>query len=540
MAVVEATGTGREPTVATQRDRWFSGLVAVCLASLFVLLWIGRNQWFFADEWAFLVDRDLSDPGSLLEPHNGHWVTVPVLLYRVNFHLFGLNTYLPYQLPVVLAHLGTILLLYLVARRLGTRPWIAAVVPAAVIFFGSGATNVLFGFQVALTASVFCGLAHMLLADHEGPISRRDALAIAVGAVGLMSSAVGIAMTVGVGTAVLLRRGLKVALVHTLPLAAVYLLWFATYGREDTSRAASFERGVVAFVAEMARAAFEGLARWTPAAVALAAVAALGLAAVARSASKSSRPSGPLALAVGLVTAFVAFGTLTAVARIGFGVESAASGRYVHVAAMLFVPLVAAGTEVLARRNRLLAVVPLLLLAAAVPWNVDRLVNRDRITLGSRDAVVAAAHSPFLRQVPGDERYFTSVFWPDIGPTAGWLRRAVADGRIPQPDGTTAQQRLRADLLLAVVPGSAQTAGAECPPTSGPVRTEIRRGDRIRFSGPIEVVAEREGVRSGPVTFDGTSVRSVDVLAGPLTVEIGAPGGATTLRVCGVDRGAPG
>lgn len=540
MAVVEAVGTERRPAVPTRRDRWFSGLVAICAASSFVLLWIGRDQWFFADEWAFLVDRDLSDPGGLLEPHNGHWVAVPVLLYRINFRLFGLNTYLPYQLPVVLAHLGTILLLYLVARRLGARPWIAAVVPAAVIFFGSGATNVLFGFQVALTASLFCGLGHMLLADHEGPISRRDALAIAVGTVGLMSSAVGIAMTVGVGTAVLLRRGLRVALVHTLPLAALYLLWFATYGRQDASRAVSFERGVVAFVAEMARAAFEGLGRWTPAAVALAAVAGLGLAGVARSTSRSSRPSGSPALALGLVVAFVAFATLTAVARIGFGVESAASGRYVHVAAMLFVPLVAAGTEVLASGNRLLAFVPVLLIAAALPWNVDRLVNREPITLGSRDAVAAAAHSPFLRQVPEDQRYFTSVFWPDIGPTAGWLRRAVAGGRIPEPDGATAQQLLRADLVLAVVPGSAQTPDAECPPTSEPVRTEIRRGDRIRFSGPIEVVAERGGVRSLPMIFDGSTVRSVDVVAGPLTVQIRAPRGAATLRLCGIDRGAHG
>jgi hypothetical protein len=414
------------------------------------------------------------------------------------------------------------------------------VIPAAVIFFGSGATNVLFGFQVALTASLFCGLAHMLLADHEGPNSRRDAFAIALGAVGLMSSAVGIAMTVGVGTAVLLRRGVRVAFLHTLPLAALYLLWFAIYGRQDTSRAASFERGVVAFVAEMARAAFEGLGRWTPAAIALAAVAGLGLAGVARSRSRSSRPSGPLALAVGLVTAYIAFGTLTAVARIGFGVESAASGRYVHVAAMLFVPLVAAGTEMLARGNRLLAFVPVLLIAAALPWNVDRLVNREGVTLGSRAAVVAAAHSPFLRQVPEDQRYFTSVFWPNLGPTAGWLRRAVADGRVPEPDGATPRQRLHADLYVAVVPDTAQSADAECPPTADPVRTEIRRGDRIRFSGPIEVVAERDGVRSRPVMFDGARVRSVHVVAGPLTVQISAPRGAAPLRLCGIDRGAHG
>jgi hypothetical protein len=44
------------------------------------------------DEWDSLVNRRAGDVSSLFEPHNGDWMTVPLILYRINYRLFGLDS----------------------------------------------------------------------------------------------------------------------------------------------------------------------------------------------------------------------------------------------------------------------------------------------------------------------------------------------------------------------------------------------------------------------------------------------------------------
>jgi hypothetical protein len=59
------------------------------------LVWVDRHQWFDSDEWAFLVNRSVpAHHGTLglLQPNNGHWVTIPVLGTRLLFTLFGAPT----------------------------------------------------------------------------------------------------------------------------------------------------------------------------------------------------------------------------------------------------------------------------------------------------------------------------------------------------------------------------------------------------------------------------------------------------------------
>ena len=72
--------------------------------------------------WCCSADG-LTDPG-YLDAHNGHWITVVALDYRLNFRLWGLGTYLPYQVPVVAAHLASAVLLRIVMLR-GRRPGVA-------------------------------------------------------------------------------------------------------------------------------------------------------------------------------------------------------------------------------------------------------------------------------------------------------------------------------------------------------------------------------------------------------------------------------
>jgi len=486
------------------------------VASVPVMLHYGRRQWFFLDEWSFLVNRSLAHPHTLFEPHNGHWVTVPAIVYRVLFSIWGLNTYRPYQLGSILTHAAVVLLVWCVMRRLGVRPWIATFAAAALVFYGSGSGNILFGFQITLTGAVACGLVQLLLADHDGGIDRRDVIGLIVGFVGLMCSGVAVAMVAMVGVAALLRRGWRAAAFHAGPLAVAYLVWYVRFP-SNTARDYSFGFGTLQFVGEMGRSVFVDLGQNRVVAAALIALAFVGLGWAVYQA-RLDHSLRPLALPLALVAGFLAFAWVTAVARVSVGgVTSAGSDRYVDVATALLLPLIALGIEVLGRRQILIAAASLVLLAVGVPGNINLLANTSPYTRGQPDYVKAAAHSPLLSQLPADMRIRITDFAPELAPTAGWLRQETAAGRIPRPSHPTPQVLLLTDLLLAVRP--AADGQRACPASSAPRRLLVKRGDQLNYSGAILVHAISGTARSTGIPFNNQLGR-LDVVAGPIQLLI--------------------
>jgi hypothetical protein len=72
-----------------------------------------------------------------LSPHNEHWSTLPILVYRMLWRFFGLRTYVPYKLITILLHLTTAVLLRVVMRRAGVNPWIATAAASLFALFGA-------------------------------------------------------------------------------------------------------------------------------------------------------------------------------------------------------------------------------------------------------------------------------------------------------------------------------------------------------------------------------------------------------------------
>ena len=124
-------GDGPEPAarpgfasfVRSDRGAALAFAALVVLAFPLLLYW-GRNHWFTVDDWDFLGSRTAGDLGDLFRSHWGHWVTLPVLVYRGWWRLFGLH-YWPYQVLVISLHLVAAILLRTVMRRAGVGGWLA-------------------------------------------------------------------------------------------------------------------------------------------------------------------------------------------------------------------------------------------------------------------------------------------------------------------------------------------------------------------------------------------------------------------------------
>ena len=262
--------------VATARER----PLAVSTAALALLMLIGAvnlyrkgfGLTFNYDEWAWVMNRRGWSPATLLDPHNEHLSLIPVLIFKLLFVTVGIDSYWPYRVAVILAHLACVLLVFvLVRRRLGD-PF-ALVLAALILFLGSAWQDLLWPFQVGYLGSVAAGLGMLVALDRVDATGR--VLACILLAVAIGSSSVGIPFAGVALVEVLLRRRAawstserwKHVWVAAVPLA-LYALWFVVYGNPNATPGNAHGFGLVrengpqlpSYVAEMAANAFAGLA----------------------------------------------------------------------------------------------------------------------------------------------------------------------------------------------------------------------------------------------------------------------------------------
>ena len=206
----------------------------VHLASLAVILAVltvaCRGQWFFGDEWDFILNRGLHHPmWGLLYPHNEHWSTLPILWWRATYSVFALRTYWPYLFGLFATHLIVVHCSWRLMLRAGVN--VALATAFAVVFglYGAGSENLQWAFQVGFVGSLAAGMLLLLLVDDRGE-TRRVAL-VAVGAIAaLMLSGISVFMVFAVGLAALARWGWRKALAATAPAGVVYLVWLKFQG----------------------------------------------------------------------------------------------------------------------------------------------------------------------------------------------------------------------------------------------------------------------------------------------------------------------
>jgi hypothetical protein len=222
------------------------------IAAFGVWAYLDRNLWFFGDEWDFLTRRGLHGAYfSIWTPHNEHWSVLPILLWRAIYSLEHLSSYWPYLIPLLLAHVAVVHLLWRRCLREGVGPWIATCTAVLFGLLGAGAEDLAWAFQIGFVGSVLFGLLAMEVA--EGPPSagdapfvlpdflvlptfrasarRRDVAASLLALGALMCSMVGVAAGAALGVLLLGRFGWqRAARVLAMP-AVAFAVWFVLAGR---------------------------------------------------------------------------------------------------------------------------------------------------------------------------------------------------------------------------------------------------------------------------------------------------------------------
>ncbi len=508
--------------------------MVVALALGLYLYW-GRHQWFVADEWDFLGQRSLGDPASLLRPHNEHWSTLPILVYRGLYSTVGLHTYVPYLLLLVLLHLSVAVLLFAVMLRARVRGWIAAAASTLFVFFGAGYENLLFAFQIGFVASIVFGLVQLLVADHDGSGSRRDWWALLAGLAALMSSGVGVTMVLIVGLAVLIRRGWRAAAFQTVPLAAVYLLWFVTYGHSGyTSRAPAGR--LLSFTKDLLGTTFRSLGQSILLGVVLVAVLIFGLVLAWRPLGRRrfrQRAAAPAALLVGAVV----FAVLTALGRalpqVLFFRYTEVASRYQYIVAALLLPPLAVAADGIGRYLGRLWPVMALPFLIGVPGNINVLTSKAdefaKISTAYQAELIGAARSPIAPLLPAN--YSIDPLGPYL--TIGFLRDAARNGRLPSSPmlSASAQRSLPLNVALRLVPTPPLSA---CRPMSGPVVARFDAGTilRIALDGKATVTYLPTGEPPSPPRVLGSPALPVAYrLAAPLRLKV-VPSPPAKVRLC--------
>ena len=530
--VTDATATDTKVSIATPLVAF--SIVLIALVPFFA--WAGRGEWFEHDDWDYLVQRKAGDLGDLVRPHNGHWETIPVLVYRAVWSVFGL-TYRPFQMvSIVLSLIGAgVLLVVLLRARI--RPWIALIAATLLVLFGPAQSNVALkvtsitfvGFAVPL------GLVQLLLADHDGPRDRRDWFGLAAGLAAVLCSSVAIAMLLVVGVAMLVKRGWRVALFHVVPPIVAFAVWFAAIGHKDLGAGQPARLrpvpAAIHFASVLVTGTFEAFTRAPAIGGGLVVVFVIAFIVVIRQSGPERRRQAVIPAAM-LLGAFV-FALETGLGRsdlLAQGVAAVRAGHYMDVVAYLALPAAAFLAEEAVRRWR--AVIPVLiaLFVVAVPLNVHELVTHEdarapRLAL-FRNTVLLIPRLPIAHAVPSSVEPFKGVASPV---TVGWLLHAAREGRLPQPHVTpvnTVVATLRISLLVA---GGRVTP---CRPWRSAIVRHLEKGTSFRFRGAGVQVGYLDGDHVVASLTFATSSR-------PTAWRITDVGGPMTLRFTRVKSQRP-
>lgn len=304
-----------------------------------LMLWLTRRYDFYYDEWSYVLYVRHFSIGQYFAPHNEHWATIPAVTYRVLLLIFGARTYQPYMAVLAAWNVLTALFLFLIIKRRSGEV-LGVVAAAMILVLGRGWENLLWAGQIGFTGSSALGLLAILLLTGSRVTPWRSWAGSAALMAALMTQGPALFFLCWLVAELALDASARRRLLYLVLPISGYLVWFAIVGHTTiTSHQSPLARStwaaLVPFVATGIGASFAALVglglSWAPVgAIASGCVAGLGWA--------RHRPDwGLIGASVGLVAEFVIIGLV----RSGYGDGDAASPRYVDIAAIFMLVVLA-------------------------------------------------------------------------------------------------------------------------------------------------------------------------------------------------------
>jgi hypothetical protein len=217
------------------KRRWPILLLGAAIAiSSLLLLYLGRGQTPVVDQWAYIYAYMPWTVESLLTPHSGHLIVLPLVVYKAMFELFGIESQIPYQmLNLALSATVAALLFALIRNAVGDFSALAAA--TLILFYGAGADVLIPTFQITNLIAIASGLAMLLVLRREN--LRGDVFACLLLAMSLASMSIGVAFAAGAALALALRptgARLRRGWVVAVPVVAfaAWVLWARKFGEE--------------------------------------------------------------------------------------------------------------------------------------------------------------------------------------------------------------------------------------------------------------------------------------------------------------------
>ncbi|MEP7115406.1 MAG: hypothetical protein ABI862_19240, partial [Ilumatobacteraceae bacterium] len=404
--------------------------------------------WFIRDDWAFIFSRErLHHAGGLddmlFTAQDGHWMTIPIIVYRIIHAIFGTGSYWPYLIPTMVCHLAIAAMVRTLSIRVGVTPWTATILAGTLAVFGSGWENIVFAIQLVYNLSLVAFLIHLCLLDHDGPPDRRDALGVVAGIVAVSSSGFGPFFIVGTLVFTVIRRRWKAAAIATVPTALVSAWWWLFWGQDPAGDSLNSPVSrVPAFVNRGLEAVFQAMTT-TVSLVGVSMLATLAILLWRQRDAAAHDLMVTLAITSGLI--YVGLG----IQRGGSGVDFAASSRYVYIGAALLIPAFGVAIDQLVRIAAPALWAGRLVLVGAMAMNISALHSNGNdwanLAAAERNVLDLVAASPSLPTV--DPSIAPLQFSPDV--RIGDLAELIADGAIHPRGAATPDEQALIDAALA-------------------------------------------------------------------------------------------
>jgi hypothetical protein len=181
---------------------------------------------FFFDEWDFLIRRGISIDG-LLQPHNGHLSTIPVISYVALRDVFGTGSYVPYQLLGISVHTLTCVVAARIVHR--RSPVLALALLPVLVLLGAGWQNILWPFQIGMMGALLFGLLAIDEASRDNPRDRTATWVV----LALLCAGGGVAVASAVTISTVLRRQWRLLRIMVAVLVC-YAVWYLMFGTSQS------------------------------------------------------------------------------------------------------------------------------------------------------------------------------------------------------------------------------------------------------------------------------------------------------------------